>query len=117
MQVPANDSTAGADEESDEDWRWVKPLLEYAISNLEKAFQMRTNNVLKSRKHRVVKTPGIQTGFNRYSVPLGTRPAIDTPMGALKSLRVPEQAQAEMVDAQQWGANSIRKILCVMERK
>jgi len=52
---------------------------------------------------------------------LGTRPANDTPMTALKSPRIPaytpEQAKAKLVDAQQWGANSVRKVLSVMEKK
>lgn len=121
LQVPANVSTAEADGESEEDWRWVKPLPGHAIVNLGDALQILTNNVLKSRKHRVVKAPGSQAGFDRYSVLLGIRPANDTPMRALKSPRIPEytpeQAKAERLDAQQWGANSVRKVLSVMEKK
>ena len=121
LQVPANVSTAEADGESEEDWRWVKPLPGHAIVNLGDALQILTNNVLKSRKHRVVKAPGPQAGFDRYSVLLGIRPANDTPMRALKSPKIPEytaeQAKAEIIDAHQWGANSVRKVLSVMEKK
>ncbi len=122
LQIPMpNAEMIDKDTETEESWRWVKPLPGHAIVNLGDALQILSNNVLKSGKHRVVKAPGPQAGFDRYSVLLGTRPANDTPMTALKSPRIPaytpEQAKAKLVDAQQWGANSVRKVLSVMEKK
>lgn len=122
LQIPMPDPKMTDDgAETEESWRWVKPLPGHAIINLGDALQILTNNVLKSGKHRVVKAPGPQAGFDRYSVLLGTRPANATPMTALKSPRIPEytadQANAEVINAQQWGAKSVGKVLSVMEKK
>ena len=122
LQIPALDAKILADgSESEDSWRWVKPLPGHAIVNLGDAMQILTNNVLKSGKHRVVKAPGPQAGVDRYSVLLGTRPANPTPMTALKSPMIPaytgEEANAEVINAQQWGARSVNKVLSVMEKK
>ena len=122
LQIPmASADVVGQDKETEEDWRWVKPLRGHAIVNLGDAMQILTNNVLKSGKHRVMKAPGSQAGFDRYSVLLGVRPANATPMTAFKSPKIPaytpEQAKAEVINAQQWGTNSVRKVLSVMEKK
>jgi isopenicillin N synthase-like dioxygenase len=107
--------------ESEDSWRWVKPVPGCAIVNLGDAMQVLTNNVLKSGKHRVVKAPGPQAGFDRYSVLLGVRPAHTAIMRAFKSPMVPaytlEQEAEAALTSREWGARGVGKLLAVMETK
>ena len=97
---------------AEEDWLWVKPLTGHAIVNLGDAMEIFTNRVLKSGLHRVVKAPGGQAPYDKYSVLLGTRPNNQALMKAFKSPMIPEnppeQANAEVLTSEQWGTAKIK---------
>lgn len=93
--------------ETEESWGFVKPIPGYAIVNLGDAMEVLTNKVLRSGLHRVVKAPGQQAPFDRYSVVVGARPNNKAIMRAFKSPMIPEdtpeQAKAEVMTSEQWG--------------
>jgi len=62
------------------EWEWVKPEAGKAIINLGDAMVKFTNGALKSAKHRVVPSPGDQSGLDRYSVVYFVRPCDDSMM-------------------------------------
>jgi len=107
-----------AETEGEDGWRWVKPLPGYAIVNLGDAMQLLTNNVLKSGVHRVVKAPGEQAIYDKYSVLVVSRPADKTPMKAFKSPSIPndapEPANAEIMTCEQWGNDKVKAFVEVI---
>jgi isopenicillin N synthase-like dioxygenase len=83
LQIPAPDAVwLGHEEVTEESWRWVEPIPGTAIVNCGDALELLSNSTLKSGLHRVVRAPGEQTTFAKYSVLLGTRPRNDLPVGA-----------------------------------
>lgn len=101
-------------EVTEENWRWVKPMPGYAILNLGDAMEIFTNGVLKSGLHRVIKAPGEQAPFDKYSVLLVARPADPTPMTAFSSPLIPalteEQKQAPVLTSDRWASKAIRSL-------
>lgn len=118
LQVLRPDVDAAA--EAEDSWRWVKPLPGYAIVNLGDAMQILTNKVLKSGMHRVVKAPGEQAAYDKYSVLVVSRPADNTPMKAFKSPvipnNMPEQAITEVMTCKQWGNDKVKAFVEVMTK-
>lgn len=101
-------------------WSWVKPLPGCAIVNLGDAMEVFTNGVLKSGLHRVIKAPGQQKAFDKYSVLIVARPEDQTPMKAFQSPLIPEdtpeQAKAEIFSSVQWGNNKIKALQDVIDK-
>ncbi len=96
-----------------DDWRWVRPEPGYAVVNLGDAMEIFTNQVLKSGIHRVIKAPGQQRPYDRYSVLVATRPENHCLMKALESPLIPVREQrGEIMTSLAWGhslINGIRK--------
>lgn len=105
----------------DDAWRWVKPMPGHVIVNLGDALSVLTNNVLKSGMHRVITGPGPQKSIDKYSVLLGYRPALTTPMAPLSSPIIPEltaaQKEAPVLNCEQWGASRVSKVYNVLENR
>ena len=76
---------------------------------------MFTNRVLKSGKHRVVRPPGEQAQFDRYSVLAGLRPERDTKMMALESEVIPKvedrDEEEAVMTAHEWAMKKITTII------
>ena len=100
-------------------WRWVKPVAGHVIVNLGDALAILTNELLKSGFHRVISAPREQGSLEKYSVLLGYRPALTTPMRPLESSKIPplskEQADAPVLTCEGWGAQRISKVYKVLE--
>ena len=79
-----------------------------------------TNKVLKSGLHRVIKAPGKQIAFDKYSVLIVARPADPTQMKAFKSPVIPgdtpEQANAQVFTNIEWGHNKIKALQDVIDK-
>lgn len=101
-------------------WSWVKPLPGCAVVNLGDAMEVFTNGVLKSGLHRVIKAPGQQKIYDKYSVLIVARPEDQTPMKAFTSPLIPEdtpeQANAEVFTSIQWGNNKIKALQDVIDK-
>ena len=112
-----NESTKGGDD----GWRWVKPVPSHVIVNLGDALSILTNNVLKSGFHRVITAPGAHKPIDKYSVLLGYRPALSTPMTPFTSAIIPpltdEQKKAPVVTCEEWGAQRVHKVYTVLENR
>ena len=104
----------------EEDWRWVKPLPGFAVVNLGDAMEVFTNKVLRSGLHRVIKAPGEQAAFDKYSVLIVARPEEHTPMKAFKSPVIPqdtpEQAKDEVYTSIEWGHNKIKALQDIIDK-
>jgi len=104
----------------EENWRWIKPLPGYAVVNLGDAMEVFTNKVLKSGLHRVIRAPGQQAAYDKYSVLVVARPEGQTPMKALKSPLIPEdtpeQAKAEVFTSLEWGHNKIKALQDIIDK-
>lgn len=113
LQIPDPSAEVHDLEVKSEDWRWVRPEPGYAIVNLGDAMEIFTNQVLKSGAHRVVKAPGQQRPYDRYSVVVATRPENHCLMKALESPVIPVREQrGEIMTSLAWGhslINGIRK--------
>lgn len=111
---------AGAMVVPEDSWSWVKPLPGCAVVNLGDAMEVFTNGVLKSGLHRVIKAPGQQKVYDKYSVLIVARPEDQTPMRAFKSPLIPEdtaeQAGAEVFTSIQWGNNKIKALQDVIDK-
>ena len=101
-------------------WSWVKPEPGCAVVNLGDAMEVFTNGVLKSGLHRVIKAPGEQKVYDKYSVLIVARPEDQTPMKAFQSPLIPadtpEQAKAEVFTSVQWGNNKIKALQDVIDK-
>lgn len=99
---------------SEESWRWVKPVPGTAVVNLGDAMEVFTNKVLKSGLHRVIKAPGQQKAYDKYSVLIVSRPENNTPMKSFKSPVIPQdtpdQSQAPVYTSIEWGHNKIKAL-------
>ncbi|KZF23842.1 oxidoreductase [Xylona heveae TC161] len=113
LQIPAPDATwIGPEKVTEDSWRWVKPIPGTAIVNLGDAIEILTNKVLKSGLHRVVRAPGKQAPFDKYSVLIGTRPNNQLPMVPFTdSPLIPEQTEeqrnAPVLTSEEWGTSKI----------
>lgn len=121
LQIPkANAKFLAPTVVAEEDWLWVKPLPGYAIVNLGDAMEIFTNKVMKSGLHRVVKAPGPQAPYDKYSVLLGTRPYLQALMKPFDSPLIPalerEQAAAEVLTSEQWGSSKIKGLQDLTEK-
>lgn len=98
----------------EESWRWIKPVPGTAVVNLGDAMEVFTNKVLKSGLHRVIKAPGQQRAYDKYSVLIVARPEESTPMKSFKSAVIPEdtpeQANAQVFTSMEWGHNKIKAL-------
>lgn len=108
LQIPSRDATwLGPELVTEESWRWVKPVLGTAIVNLGDAMEILTNKLLKSALHRVVRAPGEQAPFDKYSVLIGTRPKNTLPMVPFESDVIPERSAEEkqkpVLTSEEWG--------------
>jgi len=116
LQITKKDAMTAQGAESEENWLWVKPLPGCAIVNLGDAMEVFTNQVLKSGKHRVVKAPGAQKPFDKYSVLIGTRPKNDVLMKPLESPLIPQTEKSSDANAppvltsKAWGAMKVRMV-------
>ncbi|KAF9870425.1 Clavaminate synthase-like protein [Colletotrichum karsti] len=114
----SNPVTGGYDESA---WRWVEPVDGHVIVNLGDALAVLTNEVLKSGFHRVIGAPGNQARLDKYSVLLGYRPALNTPMRPLPSPVIPplsdELAAAPIQTCEEWGAQRVQKVYQVLEQR
>lgn len=120
LQLPASVETrrdadgpmTGPLDISEDAWRYVKPVPGTAILNIGQMLEMLTNNALTAGLHRVVRAPGPQAPFDRYSVLIGTRAANDFPMKPFKSSMIPpvlDPAVADIVKmtSGEWGSQKI----------
>lgn len=119
LQLPDPASTAitsgtmtGPLDITEDSWRGVKPVPGTAIVNVGNALQVLTNKSLTSGLHRVVRAPGEQTPFDRYSVLIGTRVANDFPMKPLQSPEIepvidPANVEIAKMTCGQWGTHNI----------
>jgi len=115
LQLPALGSTPGKKGPLDlpeDQWRWVKPVPGTAIVNVGSQLEILTNKALTSGLHRVVRAPGDQLKFDRYSVLVGTRAANNFPMKPLQSPQISpvlDAATAEIatMTSAQWGSLNV----------
>lgn len=122
LQIPKrNAKMIGHNQVAEEDWRWVKPIPGTAIVNLGDAMEIFTNNVLKSGLHRVVKAPGSQAPFDKYSVLIGTRPNDKALMKAFKSPMIPEdtpeQAETMVLTSEEWGTAKVKGVQALLLKR
>jgi isopenicillin N synthase-like dioxygenase len=116
LQITKKDADAAQGAEAEENWLWVKPMPGCAIVNLGDAMEVFTNQVLKSGKHRVVKAPGAQKPFDKYSVLIGTRPKNDVLMQPLESPLIPKAEKTEngsapkVMTSKEWGTMKVRMV-------
>lgn len=96
----------------EESWWWVKPMPGTAIVNLGEAMEVFSNQVLRSGLHRVVKAPGQQIAYDKYSVLLVVRPRDDTPMQAYQSPIIPVDSKMpeRVMTSIEWGNSKIRRL-------
>ena len=97
---------------TEDSWRWVKPVPGTAIVNIGNALEVLTNKALTAGLHRVVRAPGEQAPFDRYSVLVGTRAANRFPMKPLQSPQISplvDAANAEIakMTSGQWATHNI----------
>ena len=107
---------------AEEDWRWVKPVPGTAIVNLGEAMEIFTNQMLKAGLHRVVKPPGSQAPFDKYSVLIGTRPSNSALMRPFKSPSIPEQIpQAflfpKIMNSAEWGTYKVKHLKAFLKKR
>ncbi|KAK9577979.1 hypothetical protein V6Z92_008672 [Aspergillus fumigatus] len=120
LQLPASASAPGVTsgtmtgplDIAEDAWRWVQPVPGTAIVNVGNALEILTNKALTSGLHRVVRAPGEQLPFDRYSVLVGTRPANSFPMKPLQSPQIspvldPAAAEIATMTSGQWGTHNI----------
>jgi isopenicillin N synthase-like dioxygenase len=120
LQLPALGSTPGATsgpktgplDLPEDQWRWVKPVPGTAIVNVGLQLETLTNKALTSGLHRVVRAPGEQQKFDRYSVLVGTRAANNFPMKPLQSAQISpvlDEATAKIatMTSGQWGSINV----------
>ncbi|EAT79360.1 hypothetical protein HBI56_050930 [Parastagonospora nodorum] len=96
LQLPALGATPGAKSSPmtgpldipEDQWRWVKPVPGTAIVNVGSQLEFLTNKALTAGLHRVVRAPGEQNNFDRYSVLVQTRWANRLPMKPLQSPQI-----------------------------
>lgn len=122
LQIPAPDAVwLGPEVVTEESWRWVEPLPGYAIINIGDAMEILTNKVLKSGLHRVVRAPGAQAPFDKYSVLVAARPANTTPMVPFKSPLIPEltaeQAALPVLTSEEWGTSKILGLQALLKKR
>ncbi|OJJ67834.1 hypothetical protein ASPBRDRAFT_199536 [Aspergillus brasiliensis CBS 101740] len=123
LQIPAANATwLGPETVTEDSWRWVKPVPGTAIVNLGDAMEILTNKVLKSGLHRVVRAPGLQAPFDKYSVLIGTRPNNCLPMvpfsgSPLIPAPTAEQQQAPVLTSQEWGTSKIVGLENLLKRR
>lgn len=100
-----------------EEWLWVKPLPGFALINIGDPLVVFTNGLLRSGLHRVVRPPGEQGKFNRYSVLAGLRPKRETKMRALESEIISRKANGdakedgEELTAHEWAVKKVTDII------
>ncbi|ROV97138.1 hypothetical protein VMCG_07467 [Cytospora schulzeri] len=109
--VPAGPMTGPIDIAEDA-WRWVEPVPGTAIVNIGDALEVLTNKALTSGLHRVVRAPGSQGPFDRYSVLVGTRPSNTFPMKPFQSPAIspevdPANAEIVKMTSGEWGTYKI----------
>ncbi|OTA99529.1 hypothetical protein M426DRAFT_67657 [Hypoxylon sp. CI-4A] len=97
---------------SEDAWRYVKPIPGTAILNIGLMLEILTNNALTAGLHRVVRAPGLQAPYDRYSVLIGTRAANDFPMKPFKSCVIspvldPAIADIAKMTSGEWGSQKI----------
>ena len=112
LQIPKRNARMISENQVvEDDWRWVKPIPGTAIVNLGDAMEIFTNKVLKSGLHRVIKAPGIQAPFDKYSVLIAARPNDKALMKSFESPMIPEdtpeQKQAPVLTSEEWGGAKI----------
>lgn len=124
LQISADNEAAwrgGPDSVPEESWRWVEPVPGCAIVNLGDAMEVLTNKVLKSGLHRVVRAPGEQARWDRYSVLVGTRPNNDVPMTPLRSPCIPEltseEAARPVMTSDEWKHWKLRGFKSRLQRR
>lgn len=122
LQIPQHGSRlTGTNQVAEEDWRWVKPVPGTAIVNLGDAMEILTNGVLKSGLHRVVKAPGSQAPFDKYSVLIAARPNNRALMRAFKSSIIPpdtaEQAKAAILTSEEWGTAKVKGLQELLDKR
>ena len=122
LQIPRQGARViGTNQVAEEDWRWVKPLPGTAIVNLGDAMEIFTNGVLKSGLHRVIKAPGSQAPFDKYSVLIAARPSDRALMRAFKSSMIPpdtpEQAKAAILTSEQWGTAKVKGVQELLKKR
>ncbi|TID06331.1 Oxidoreductase vrtI [Colletotrichum higginsianum] len=103
------------------DWRWVEPVDGHVIVNIGDALAVLTNEVLRSGFHRVIGAPGDQAKLDKYSVLLGYRPALNTPMKPFTSPLIPQLSEEQSSDpvqtCQEWGMERVAKVYRVLETR
>ena len=122
LQIPKkNAKMIGHNQVTEEDWRWVKPIPGTAIVNLGDAMEIFTNYVLKAGLHRVVKAPGSQAPFDKYSVLIAARPNDKALMKAFKSPMIPEDtpehAAATVFISEEWGTAKVQGMQSLLNRR
>ena len=112
LQIPHPSAEVHGLNVKNEDWRWVRPEPGYAIVNLGDAMEIFTNKVLKSGIHRVVKAPGQQRAYDRFSVVVATRPENSTLMKAFENpLIPPHKHNGRFLSSLEWGHSLIAGII------
>ncbi|ODM21322.1 hypothetical protein SI65_02165 [Aspergillus cristatus] len=123
LQIPASDATwIGPEKVTEDSWRWVKPVPGTAIVNLGDAMEILTNKVLKSGLHRVIRAPGKQAPFDKYSVLIGTRPNNQLPMvpftgSPLIPEQTAEQKNALVLTSEEWGTSKILGLETLLKKR
>jgi isopenicillin N synthase-like dioxygenase len=116
LQLPAlgskPDPKRGPLDLPEDQWRWVKPVPGTAIVNVGSQLEILTNKALTSGLHRVVRAPGEQLKFDRYSVLVGTRAANNFSMKPLQSPQISpvlDEATAKIatMTSGQWGSLNV----------
>ncbi|OBR02228.1 Oxidoreductase [Colletotrichum higginsianum IMI 349063] len=77
---------------------WVEPVNSHVIVNISDALAVLTNEVLHSGFHRVIGAPGDQAKLDKYSVLLGYRPVLNTPMKPFTSPLIPQLSEEQSSD-------------------
>ena len=76
-------------------WRYVRPESGHAIVNIGDSMVQWTGGVLRSKWHRVVPPPGMQSGVSRFSMAYVLKPPFGCRMEKLKGGEIPCSEGAE----------------------
>jgi isopenicillin N synthase-like dioxygenase len=124
LQIPAPDATWLEHEVvTEESWRWVEPIPGTAIVNCGDALELLTNGTLKSGLHRVVRAPGAQAPYDKFSVLIGTRPRNDLTMVPLQSPLIPpvvavsNAEETTPLTCAEWGAKKIKGLGTLLDQR
>ena len=95
-------------EEIEENWKYAKPVPGHVAINVADILSAWTNGLLVSPRHRVIRPPGKQSEWDRYSVAWFARAQADAPMRVLEeSPHIPALKpgeKEETMTASEWHA-------------